>query len=405
MTIRDRLVHAWNAFTKQDTPNAYDGYSSSSFGSRPQYLRFSSFGEKTIIGSIYTRMAIDASAIRMLHVRLDSNDRFLETINSGLNNCLRVEANKDQTSRAFLQDVYMSMFEKGTIGIVPVDTTLDPKVTGSFDIQTMRVGEIVQWYPDKVRLLLYNDVTGNREEIVLPKSVVAIVYSPFYTVMNEPNSTLQRLIRKLALLDTVDEQSSSGKLDLIIQLPYVIKSEARKQQAENRRKDIELQLKGSQYGIAYTDGTERITQLNRPAENNLLEQVSYLTEMLYSQLGLTKGIFDGTADEKAMLNYYNKTIEPLLSAVAQSMSRTFLTKTARTQGQSIEFYRDPFKLVSVAEMADIADKFTRNEIASSNDIRTAIGWAPVKDPKADQLRNSNMPEPAASPVEVPVTQQ
>lgn len=355
---------------------------------------------KTIVSSIYNRLGIDVAAIAIQHVRLDDDGRYKETIKSGLQNCLTLEANLDQAARAFRQDMAMTLFDKGTIAVVPVDTTLDPKVSGAFDIKTLRVGEIVQWFPKHVKVNLYNENKGRREEVVLPKQIVAIIENPLYSVMNETNSTLQRLIRKLSLLDQLDEQVSSGKLDLIIQLPYVIKSEARRNQAEVRRKDIEMQLKDSKYGIAYTDGTEKITQLNRPVENTMLKQVEYLTTMLYGQLGLTEDVFNGTASEAVMLNYHNRTIEPILSAITEGMKRTFLTKTARSQGQSIEFYRDPFKLVTISDMAEIADKFTRNEIASTNEIRSAIGWKPAQDPKADELRNKNMPaaaEPAPAP--------
>lgn len=390
-TFSDRLKHAWNAFTSRDPtpftqPNIY--YSSSSY--RPGRLRFSRGNERSIISSIYNRIAIDVSAIDIRHVRLDDEERFLEEINDGLNNILQLEANIDQTNRAFMIDLVTSMFDEGVVCAVPVDTDVDPKKSASYDIKTMRCGRIVQWYPEAVKVNLYNQKTGKHEEIVCPKRMVAIVENPFYAVMNEPNSTLQRIIRKLNLLDAVDEQSSSGKLDLIIQLPYVVKSQTRKDQAEARRKDIEAQLTGSKYGIAYTDGTEHITQLNRPVENNLLKQIEYLMGMLYGQLGITEEVLKGTADEKVMLNYYNRTIEPILSAISQEFKRKFLTKTARSQGQSIEFYRDPFRLVPVNDMADIADKFTRNEIMTSNELRQVIGMKPSDDPKADELRNSNL---------------
>ena len=390
-SFSDRLKHAWNAFTNQeDRIRSYGDYGAS-YGLRPDRVRLNVSNERSIISSIYTRIGIDVSSVDLKHVRLDENGRYLSDIDSGLNTCLTLEANIDQAARAFKQDVAMSLLDRGVIAIVPVDTTLNPNTTGGYDIQTMRVAEIVSWFPNHVGLRLYNQQTGQKEEITLPKSFVAIIENPLYSVMNEPNSTLQRLIRKLNLLDSVDEQTSSGKLDLIIQLPYVIKSEARKQQAEQRRKDIEVQLKGSQYGIAYTDGTERITQLNRPAENNLLTQVEYLTKLLYGQLGLTEEIFNGTADEKTMLNYYNRTIEPILAAIAQGMKRTFSTKTARSQNQSIEFFRDPFKLVAVSDVAEIADKFTRNEILSSNEVRAIIGYKPDPAPKSDELRNKNLP--------------
>lgn len=394
-----RLRHAWNAFVEPNapySPNAFDV--GASYSTRPDRTRLRLSNERSIISSIYTRISIDAAAADMRHVRLDENDRYLEDINSGLNNCLRVEANLDQAARHFRQDVILSMFDSGVIGIVPVDTTVNPLYEGSFDIRSLRAGPIVEWYPRHVKVSIYNDKTGRREEVVLEKRIVAIVENPLYSVMNEPNSTMARLTNKLNMLDAVDQQSSSGKLDLIIQLPYVIKSETKRDQAEKRRIDIENQLKGSQYGIAYTDGTEKITQLNRPAENNLLKQVEYLTAMLYSQLGITEEVMNGTADEAAMINYHNRTIEPILTAIVEAMRRTFLTKTARTQRQSIVFFRDPFKLVPVGDLAEIADKFTRNEILSSNEFRGILGFKPSKEPKADQLVNSNMPQPT-EPVE------
>lgn len=392
-----RVKRAWNAFFNKDPTRGYQdigiGYSY-----RPDRMRFSRGNERSIITSVYNRIALDTASVDMLHARLDENNRFLSVIDSGLNNCLTVEANTDQTGRAFLQDVVMSMLDEGCVAIVPTDTDDDPNdgVQGSFDIDTMRTGQILDWYPQHVRLRVYNEKTGRKEDILLPKQSVAIIENPFYAVMNEPNSTMQRLIRKLNLLDVIDEQNSSGKLDLIIQLPYVIKTEARRKQAENRRKDIESQLRGSKYGIAYTDGTERITQLNRPVENNLMSQIEYLTSMLYSQLGITQGILDGTADEKTMLNFYNRTIEPILSAIADEIKRKFLTKTARSQKQSIEFFRDPFKLVPVSDIAEIGDKMTRNEIMTSNEIRQSIGMKPSTDPKADELRNKNLSESTAS---------
>ena len=386
----DRLKHAWNAFTSRDPtpplqPAVYGGFSY-----RPDRLYYHRGGERSVVASIITRIAIDAAAIDMKHVKLDTDSQYLKDMNSGLNNILTLEANIDQTSRSFLQDVVQSMLEEGSVCIVPVDTSVDIRNNNAFDILTMRVGRVVQWYPRHVKVDLYNDQTGKHQEVLLPKKSVALIENPLYAVMNEPNSTLQRLIRKLALLDVVDEQSSSGKLDLIIQLPYVVKSQTRKDQAEERRKQIETQLTGSKYGIAYTDGTERITQLNRPVENNLLKQVEYLTTMVYGQLGITDEILKGIADEKTMLNYYNRTIEPILSAIALEFKRKFLTPTARTQGQSIEFYRDPFRLVPVNDMAEIADKFTRNEIMTSNEIRQVIGMKPSDDPKADELNNSNL---------------
>lgn len=389
MGITDRLQHAWNAFLDNDRrrPYQYMGYSSYN---KPDRVRFTRGNERSIVTSVYNRLALDVAAIGIKHVRLDENGRYTEEINSGLQNCLNVEANIDQTGRAFLQDVVMSMLDEGCVAIVPVDTTINPNVSGSYEINTMRVGKILEWYPAHVRVRLYNDQKGIHEEVTLPKSTVGIIENPLYAVINEHNSTMQRLIRKLNLLDVVDEQSGSGKLDLIIQLPYVIKSEARRKQAEDRRKDIEMQLAGSKYGIAYTDGTERITQLNRPAENNLMHQIEYLTNMLYSQLGLTQAILDGSADDKTMLNYYNRTIEPIIAAIVDEMKRKFLTKTARAQRQSLMFFRDPFKLVPVADIAEIADKFTRNEIMSSNEIRQIVGIKPSDDPAADELRNKNL---------------
>ena len=391
-----RLKHAWNVFRSRDPTSEFRD-TGASYYNRPDRPRFTRGNERSITTSVLNRIALDASAIDILHVRLDKNGRFLEEINSGLNNCLTLSANTDQTGRAFKQDVVMSMLDEGCVAIVPTDTTMNPKVTDSYDIETMRVGKIIQWRPQHVQVRLYNEQTGKKEEIWLPKKMVAIVENPLYAVMNEPNSTMQRLIHKLGLLDITDEQTASGKLDLIIQLPYVIKTDARRQQAENRRKDIEMQLAGSKYGIAYTDGTEKITQLNRSLENNLMKQVEYLTNQLYSQLGITQTILDGTADEKTMLNYYSRTIEPIVSAIADEMKRKFLTKTARTQNQSIEFFRNPFKLVPVNDIAEIADKFTRNEIMTSNEIRQIVGMKPSDDPKADELRNSNIAETKEDP--------
>ena len=401
MGITDRLQHAWNAFLNNDIRTRYQdmGYYSSY---KPDRVRFTRGNERSIVTSVYNRLALDASAMAIKHVRLDDNGRFTEEINSGLQNCLNVEANIDQTGRAFLQDVVMSMLDEGCVAIVPVDTTLNPNLSGSYDINTMRTAKILEWYPAHVRVKVYNDRKGIHEELTLPKANIAIIENPLYAVINEPNSTMQRLIRKLNLLDVVDEQSSAGKLDLIIQLPYVIKSEARRQQAEARRKDIEMQLAGSKYGIAYTDGTERITQLNRPAENNLMNQVQYLTDMLYSQLGLTQSILDGSADDKTMLNYYNRTIEPILSAIVDEMKRKFLTKTARAQKQTIMYFRDPFKLVPVNDIAEIADKFTRNEIMTSNEIRQIVGMKPSNDPEADELRNKNLNKSAEEMKEQPI---
>ena len=392
-TLISRLKHGWNAFMNRDPTNANFRDFGASYSYRPDRVRFSGGNEKSIVTSVYNRIAMDAAQIDIKHVQLDDDERYVSTINSGLNNCLTVEANIDQTGRAFLQDVFMSILDEGCIAIVPTDTTLNPKVTSSYDILTMRTGKIIDWYPDKVRVRLYNEQTGKREEVLLPKKMVAIVENPLYAVINERNSTMQRLIRKLNLLDAIDEQSGAGKLDLIIQLPYTIKSEARRKQAEDRRKDIENQLAGSKYGIAYTDATEHVTQLNRSVDNNLMKQIEYLTSMLYSQLGITQAVLDGTADEKTMLNYYNRTIEPIVSAVVDEMKRKFLTKTARSQNKSIAYFRDPFGLVPVSNIAEIADKFTRNEIMTSNEIRQKIGMKPSDDPKADQLINSNISHP------------
>lgn len=394
MSFGSRLKHAWNAFTGNVQMNYRNlGMSYSYRADRP---RMSRGNERSIVTSVYNRIALDVAALNVQHVRLDENGRFLSVIDDGLNNCLTLEANVDQTARSFIQDVVISMFDEGSVAIVPVDTTTDPNVSGSYDIQSLRVGQILDWYPQYIRVRVYNEQTGRKEDIVVPKSAVAIIENPLYAVINEPNSTMQRLIRKLNLLDVIDEQSGSGKLDLIIQLPYVIKTEARRQQAENRRKDIESQLSGSKYGIAYTDGTEHITQLNRSVNNNLMSQIEYLTSMLYSQLGITQSILDGTADEKTMLNYNNRTIEPIISAIVDEMKRKFLTKTARSQQQSISFFRDPFKLVPVNEIAEIADKFTRNEIMTSNEIRQVVGMKPSEDPRADELRNKNLSEPSGS---------
>lgn len=388
MSFGSRLKHAWNAFTGNVQMNYRDlGMSHSYRADRP---RMSRGNERSIVTSVYNRIALDVAALNVQHVRLDENGRFLSVIDDGLNNCLTLEANVDQTARSFVQDVVISMFDEGSVAIVPVDTTTDPNVSGSYDIQSLRVGQILDWYPQHIRARVYNEQTGRKEDIVVPKSAVAIIENPLYAVINEPNSTMQRLIRKLNLLDVIDEQSGSGKLDLIIQLPYVIKTEARRQQAENRRKDIENQLSGSKYGIAYTDGTEHITQLNRSVNNNLMSQIEYLTSMLYSQLGITQSILDGTADEKTMLNYNNRTIEPIISAIVDEIKRKFLTKTARSQHQSISFFRDPFKLVPVNDIAEIADKFTRNEIMTSNEIRQVVGMKPSEDPRADELRNKNL---------------
>ena len=389
MAIRDRFQHAWNAFFNRDPTPDYREYGMS-YSYRPDRPRLTRGNERSIITSVINRIAMDAASIEIRHVQLDENGRYIGTIDSGLDNCLTVEANIDQTGRAFKQDVYMSMMDEGYMALVPVDTSDNPDETNSYDILTMRTGKILEWRPSTIKVRVYNDRTGKQEEIVVPKRTVGIVENPLYAVMNEPSSTLQRLVRKLNLLDEVDEQSGSGKLDLIIQLPYVIKTDARRQQADKRRADIEAQLSGSKYGIAYTDGTERITQLNRPVENNLMKQVEYLTSTLYSQLGITQSIMDGSADDKTMINYDNRTVEPIVSAVVDELKRKFLTKTARSRMQSVMFFRDPFKLVPVKELATIADTFTRNEIMSSNEVRHIIGFKPSKDPSADQLRNKNL---------------
>lgn len=389
--IIERVRKGWNAFlnNKDPTENEHGAFAEVGYSYRPDRVRMTYGNERSIVMAIYNRIAVDVAAIPLHHVRVDENGRFKECMNSGLERCLSLNANVDQTGRDFIYDAVVSMLDEGCIGIVPVDTTFNP-YKGSYEIDSLRVAKILEWYPSTIKIRAYNEQTGRKEDIVLPKGMVAIVENPFYQTMNEPLATLKRLIRKLNLLDFVDEQTSSGKLDLIIQLPYVVKTETKRKEAEKRRKDIEMQLAGTKYGIAYTDGTERITQLNRPAENNLLNQVKYLTEMLYSQLGITDEIMNGTADENTMLNYYNRTIEPIISAIAMAMKWKFLTSTARTQGQSIEFYRDPFRLVPINNIADIADKFTRNEILSSNEIRTIIGMRPSGDPKADELRNKNL---------------
>ena len=394
LTLSSRLKNAWNAFTNNRDPTHIPQYRDIGGGYvyRPDRVRFTRGNEKTIATSVYNRIAMDVAAIKFKHCRMDKNGRYIEDIKSGLADCLSVEANIDQTGRSFIQDVVMSMFDEGAVAIVPVDTSFDPTKSTSYDILSMRTGKILEWYPAHVKVRVYNDRTGRKEDIILPKRSVAIIENPLYSVINEPNSTMQRLVRKLSILDAIDEQSGSGKLDLIIQLPYVIKTEARKEQAEKRRKDIEEQLKGP-YGIAYTDGTERITQLNRPIENNLMKQIEYLTNQLYSQIGMTASVLDGTADEKAMLNYNNRTIEPIASAIVGAMNRSFLSKTARTQGQTIMFFRDPFKLMTVREVAESADSLGRNEIVTSNEFRQILGFKPSDDPKADELRNSNMPHP------------
>lgn len=389
MGFIDRVQRGWNAFRNRD-PTYYTGSLGASYSQRPDRIRLTRGNERSIITSIFNRIAIDTSAIAIQHVRLDDNGRFKEVMVSSLNDCLSLNANIDQTGRAFIQDVVMSMLDEGCVAILPVETDSDPEDPGSCQILSMRAGKITEWYPNHVKIRAYNELIGCKDEVMMPKQAVSIVENPLYAVMNEPNSTLQRLIRKLSLLDITDENTASGKLDLIIQLPYTIKGELKRQQAEERRKTIEMQLASSKYGIAYADGTERITQLNRPVENNLMKQIEYLTSMLYSQLGITQSILDGTADDKTMLNYYNRTIEPIASAIVDEMKRKFLTQTARTQKQSIMFFRDPFKLVPVNNIAEIADKFTRNEIMTSNEIRQIIGMKPSEDPKADELRNSNI---------------
>ena len=403
MSLGARLKHAWNVFTANETVGARWDIGPSYFY-RPDRPIFSRGNERSIITSVYNRIALDVAAISIQHVRLDDEGRFTSVMNSTLNDCLSLEANLDQTGRAFIQDIVQSMLDEGCVAIVPVDTDIDPD-EGSYKIETMRTGKILEWYPQHVKVRVYNEQTGKKEDVLVPKRTVAIVENPFYAVMNEPNSTMQRLIRKLNILDAIDEQSGSGKLNLIIQLPYVIKTEARRQQAEKRRKDIEEQLSGSKYGVAYTDGTEHVVQLNRPVDNNLMSQIEYLTSMLYSQLGLTQTIMDGSADDKTMLNYLTRTVEPILSAIVDEMKRKFLTKTARSQKQSILFFRDPFKLVPVGEIAEIADKMTRNEIMTSNEIRQKIGMTPSKDPNADKLRNSNLSAPKEESTEQNISKE
>ena len=392
LNISTRLKHAWNAFTNRD-PTYYYQMFGSGYSSRPDRPRLSRGNERSIVTSIFNRIALDVAGISIKHCQLDKNGRYISDVDSGLNSCLNLEANIDQTGRAFIQDVVMSMLDEGCVAIVPTDTTINPKLTDSYDIQSIRTGKIIEWYPSHVKVRLYNEETGEKEDIMLPKKQVAIIENPLYAVVNEPNSTMQRLIRKLRLLDVTDEQTASGKLDLIIQLPYVIKTDARREQAEKRRKDIESQLAEGKYGIAYTDGTEKVTQLNRSVENNLMKQIEYLTNMVYSQLGITQSVMDGTADEKTMLNYNNRTIEPIISAIVDEMKRKFLTKTARSQNKSIMYFKDPFKLVPVNDIAEIADKFTRNEIMTSNEIRQIVGMKPSNDPKADELVNSNISQP------------
>lgn len=389
MGLIDRFKHAWNTFKNKDPTNARYDYGPS-YGYRPDRMRFGRGNERSIVTAVLNRIAMDVASVNLIHARLDDNGRFKEVIDSGLNNCLTVEANLDQTGRAFIQDLVASMLDEGCVAAVPVDTDDEPEDSGNFKVYTLRTGKVVNWYPRHVKVEVYNEEVGRRQEIILPKSTVPLIENPMYAVMNEPNSIYQRLIRKLNLLDIVDEQASSGRLDLIIQLPYIIKTEARREQAEKRRKDIETQLSEGKYGIAYTDGTERITQLNRPVENNLMKQIEYLMTMFFSQLGITQSILDGTADEKTMLNYHNRIVEPILAAIADEMKRKFLTPTARTQKQTIMFFRDPFRLVPVNDIAEIADKFTRNEIMTSNEIRQVIGMKPSDDPNADVLRNKNL---------------
>ena len=390
MELIERIKNGWNAFINNRDPTYEYRNIGTGYSYRPDRVRFTRGNERSIVTSVYNRIALDVAAIDIRHCRLDENGRFKEYIDSPLDECLNLEANVDQSGRSFIQDVVMSMLDEGCVAIVPIDTSKDPNITDSYNIWSMRTGKILEWYPNDVRVRVYNDKTGNKEDILLSKKYVAIIENPLYAVINEPNSTMQRLIRKLNLLDVIDEQSGSGKLDLIIQLPYLIKTDARRSQAEKRRRDIEEQLSGSKYGIAYTDGTEKITQLNRSVDNNLMKQIEYLTSMLYSQLGITQAVLEGTADEQAMLNYTNRTIEPIISAIVDEMKRKFLTKTARSQNQTIAFFRDPFRLVPVNNIAEIADKFTRNEILTSNEVRQIIGIKPSDDPKADRLINSNI---------------
>lgn len=398
MGLKDRIQHAWNAFFNNRDPTENYTYQDLgvSYGYRPDRMRFSKGNERSIVTAILNRIAVDCAAVDIRHVQLDKNGRYSQDRDSGLHYCLTQEANVDQTGRAFIQDVIQSMMDEGCVAIVPVDTTSNPKITDSFDIKSLRTGKILEWFPKHVKVRVYNELTGKKEDVILPKKTVGIVENPFYAVMNEPNSTLQRLIRKLNLLDAIDEQSGSGKLDLIVKLPYSVKSPTRRTQAEDRRRDIETQLASSKYGIAYVDATESITQLNRPVENNLMKQIEYLTSMLYSQLSITQAVMDGTADDKTMLNYNNRTVVAFLTPVVEEMKRKFLTKTARSQNQSIMFFMDPFKLVPVAQLAEISDKLTRNEIATSNEIRQVIGWKPSDDPKADMLVNSNIAQPEGS---------
>ena len=398
LSLGSRLKHGWNAFMNRDP--TYNRPIGPSYSYRPDRPRFTRGNERSIVTSVFNRIALDVASISIQHCKLDENGRFLGTVDSKLNNCLTLEANLDQTARAFIQDIVMSMFDEGCVAMVPVDTTFDPQITGAYDILSIRTGKVVDWYPEHVKVRVYNEKTGRKEEVILPKAQVGIVENPLFAVVNEPNSTGQRLIRKLNLLDQIDEQTGSGKLDLIIQLPYVIKTDARRDHAERRRKDIEEQLSGSKYGIAYTDGTEHITQLNRPVENNLLKQIEYLRDMFYAQLGITQSILDGTADEKTMLNYYSRTIEPIVSAIVDEMNRKFLTKTARAQHQSITFFRDPFKLIPLTDLSDLANTLTRNGILTTNEFRQIMGVKPSSDPQADQLINSNISQPDNQPTEI-----
>ena len=410
MGFLDRLQHGWNAFMNKDPTGSTYQAVGPGYTYRPDRPRLTRGNERSIITSIFNRVALDVATLNITHCKVDENGRFISNMNSSLNNCLNLEANLDQTGRAFIQDIVMSMFDEGCVAVVPIDTSVDPKISGSYDILTMRTGKILEWYPKHVKVRLYNENTGNKEDILVPKDRVAIIENPLFAVVNEPNSTMQRLMRKLALLDIVDEESSAGKLDLIIQLPYTIKSDARRAQAEARRKDIEMQLKDTKYGIAYTDATEKITQLGRPLENNLMKQIEYLTTMLYSQLNITESILNGSANEQEMLNYYSRTIEPIASAIVDEMKRKFLTKTARTQKQTITFFRDPFKLVPITNIANIADTFTRNEILTSNELRQIIGFKPSDDPIADELVNGNLYHPegnaqAEAPIEEEYTEE
>ena len=400
MGLLTQIRHGWNAFLNRDPTGNYRNIGPE-YSYRPDRPRLTRGNERSIVTSVYNRIALDVASIDIKHCKLDENGRFISVVNSALNNCLTLEANIDQTSRAFIQDIVMSMLDEGCVAIVPIETDIDPNSTDSYKIFSMRTGKILGWYPSHVKVRVYNENTGRKEDIIVPKKSVSIIENPLYAVINEPNSTMQRLIRKLNLLDVIDEQSGSGKLDLIIQLPYTVKSDLRKQQAESRRQDIERQLTGTKYGIAYTDATEHITQLNRSVDNNLMKQIEYLTSMLYSQLGITQSVLDGTADEQTMLNYNSRTVEPIISAIVDEMKRKFLTKTARTQLQTISFFRDPFKLVPVNNIAEIADKFTRNEILTSNEIRQIIGMKPSDDPKADKLINSNISQPAEEVIEQP----